>query len=37
MTDSLLYTDMRRLLIRADSLMADFKANPKKYINLRIF
>lgn len=37
MSDSLLYTDMRRLLIRADSLMADFKANPKKYINLRIF
>jgi phospholipid/cholesterol/gamma-HCH transport system substrate-binding protein len=37
MADSLLYTDMRRLLIRADSLMADFKANPKKYINLRIF
>ena len=37
MTDSLLYTDTRRLLQRVDSLVADFKANPKKYINVRIF
>jgi phospholipid/cholesterol/gamma-HCH transport system substrate-binding protein len=37
MTDSLLYTDTRRLLMRVDSLVADFKANPKKYINVRIF
>lgn len=37
MTDSLLYTDMRRLLQQADSLLADIKANPRKYINLKIF
>jgi len=37
MSDSLLYTDTRRLLARVDSLVADFKANPKKYINVRIF
>lgn len=37
MSDSLLYTDTRRLLTRVDSLVADFKANPKKYINVRIF
>ncbi|HVX40306.1 MAG TPA: MlaD family protein [Gemmatimonadaceae bacterium] len=37
MSDSLLYTDMRRLLQQADSLMADIKANPRKYINLKIF
>ena len=37
MSDSLLYSDTRRLLARVDSLVADFKANPKKYINLRIF
>ncbi|HWH50374.1 MAG TPA: MlaD family protein [Gemmatimonadaceae bacterium] len=37
MTDSLLYSDTRRLLMRVDSLVADFKANPKKYINVRIF
>ncbi len=37
MTDSLLYTDMRRLLQQADSLLADMKANPRKYINLKIF
>lgn len=37
LSDSLLYTDTRRLLMRVDSLVADFKANPKKYINVRIF
>jgi phospholipid/cholesterol/gamma-HCH transport system substrate-binding protein len=37
MTDSLLYSDMRHLLSRADSLLADIKANPRKYINLKIF
>ncbi|MEP6491467.1 MAG: MlaD family protein [bacterium] len=37
LSDSLLYTDTRHLLQRMDSLLADFKANPKKYINLRIF
>jgi phospholipid/cholesterol/gamma-HCH transport system substrate-binding protein len=37
MSDTLLYSDMRHLLIRADSLLADIKANPRKYINVRIF
>ena len=37
MTDTLLYRDIRNLVGRTDSLLADFKANPKKYINLRIF
>jgi phospholipid/cholesterol/gamma-HCH transport system substrate-binding protein len=37
LTDSLLYTDIRRLVQQTDSLMADFKKNPRKYINLRIF
>jgi phospholipid/cholesterol/gamma-HCH transport system substrate-binding protein len=36
-TDSTLYTDAHRLLRTLDSLVADFKANPKKYVNLRIF
>jgi phospholipid/cholesterol/gamma-HCH transport system substrate-binding protein len=35
--DTLLYRDLRGLVTQADSVMADFKANPKKYINLRIF
>ncbi|HEX7977751.1 MAG TPA: MlaD family protein [Gemmatimonadaceae bacterium] len=35
--DTLLYRDLRGLVNQADSVMADFKANPKKYINLRIF
>ncbi|HTE44748.1 MAG TPA: hypothetical protein VK636_05845, partial [Gemmatimonadaceae bacterium] len=37
LSDSLLYMDTRHLLQRMDSLLADVKANPKKYINLRIF
>ena len=37
LTDTLLYRDMRNLLISTDSLMADFKKNPRKYINLTIF
>lgn len=37
LNDSLLYTDMRRLLATTDSLVADIKANPRKYINLSIF
>lgn len=36
-SDSLLYTDIRRLVTRIDSLTADFQKNPRKYINLRIF
>jgi phospholipid/cholesterol/gamma-HCH transport system substrate-binding protein len=37
LTDSLLYTDIRHLVAQTDSLMADFKKNPRKYINLKIF
>lgn len=37
MTDSLLYHDIRHSVASLDSLLNDFKANPKKYINLRIF
>ncbi len=37
MTDSLLYRDIRHSVASLDSLLNDFKANPKKYINLRIF
>ena len=37
MTDSLMYSDARHLLQTIDSLMTDFKKNPKKYINLKIF
>ena len=32
-----LYQDMRRLLARVDSLTADFRKNPRKFINLEIF
>ena len=35
--DEKLYEDLRSLLTRADSLVTDFKANPRKYINLSIF
>jgi len=37
LTDTLMYRDARNLLMRVDSLVADFQRNPKKYINLRIF
>ena len=37
MKDTLLYRDLRGLVGRADSLLADVKANPGKYINLKIF
>jgi phospholipid/cholesterol/gamma-HCH transport system substrate-binding protein len=37
LTDTGLYRDARNLLTRADSLMADFQRNPRKYINLTIF
>jgi phospholipid/cholesterol/gamma-HCH transport system substrate-binding protein len=37
LSDSLLYGDIRHTVASLDSLLADFKANPKKYINLRIF
>jgi phospholipid/cholesterol/gamma-HCH transport system substrate-binding protein len=37
LSDTLLYRDLRNLVARTDSLLADLKANPKKYINLRVF
>ena len=37
MKDTLLYRDLRGLVTQADSVLADLKANPKKYINLKIF
>jgi phospholipid/cholesterol/gamma-HCH transport system substrate-binding protein len=35
--DTLLYRDLRGLVTQADSVLADLKKNPKKYINLSIF
>jgi phospholipid/cholesterol/gamma-HCH transport system substrate-binding protein len=32
-----LYNDLRRLTARLDTVTADFKAHPKKYVNLSIF
>jgi phospholipid/cholesterol/gamma-HCH transport system substrate-binding protein len=37
LSDSLLYRDIRHSVASLDSLLTDFKANPRKYINLRIF
>ena len=37
LTDTLLYRDLRNLVSSVDSLMTDFKKNPRKYINLSIF
>ena len=37
MKDTLLYGDLRGLVTQADSVLADLKANPRKYINLKIF
>ena len=37
LNDPGLYNDVRALVQRVDSLTADFKANPRKYINLEIF
>ncbi len=37
MNDPALYNDVRSLVTRLDSLTADFKANPKKYVKLSIF
>ena len=35
--DTMLYRDVRMLVLRLDSLTADFKKNPRRYINLEIF
>ena len=37
LNDAKLETDVRVLLVRLDSLMADFMKNPRKYIKLSIF
>ena len=37
MNDPALYNDVRSLATRLDSLIADFKVNPRKYIKLSIF
>src|SRR5918992_654859 len=37
LSDTLLYSDLRATVHRADSLIADIKRNPRKYINLSIF
>lgn len=37
LNDPALYHDMRRLVARLDSLTADVKKNPRRYINLEIF
>ena len=37
LNDTTLYSNVRNLLARVDSLTADFKKNPRKYINLEIF
>jgi len=37
LNDPGIYNDVRMLLQRVDSLTLDFKANPRKYINLKIF
>jgi len=37
MNDAALYNDTRALLVRLDSLTADFQKNPRKYIKFSIF
>jgi phospholipid/cholesterol/gamma-HCH transport system substrate-binding protein len=37
LSDTLLYSDLRAAVQRVDSLLADVKKNPRKYINLTIF
>lgn len=37
MNDAALYNDTRALLVRLDSLTADFQRNPRKYIKFSIF
>jgi phospholipid/cholesterol/gamma-HCH transport system substrate-binding protein len=35
--DTLLYSDLRKVVTQVDSVLIDLKANPRKYINLSIF
>jgi phospholipid/cholesterol/gamma-HCH transport system substrate-binding protein len=37
LSDTLLYSDAHRTLAQMDSLLADFRKNPKKYFSLRLF
>jgi phospholipid/cholesterol/gamma-HCH transport system substrate-binding protein len=37
LNDPGVYNDVRGLLQRMDSLLADIKRNPKRYINVRVF
>jgi hypothetical protein len=37
MNDPALYGDVRAMVMHLDSLIADFKGNPRKYIKLSIF
>jgi phospholipid/cholesterol/gamma-HCH transport system substrate-binding protein len=37
LTDTLLYNDVRRLVTRLDSVTADFKRDPRKYIKFSVF
>lgn len=37
LNDPELYTDVRKLVQRLDSLAADVKKNPKRYINVKVF
>lgn len=37
LTDTLLYNDIRRLVIRVDSVTADFKRDPRKFIKFSVF
>jgi phospholipid/cholesterol/gamma-HCH transport system substrate-binding protein len=37
LNDPGLYNDVRALVTRLDSLTADFKTNPRRYVNLKIF
>jgi phospholipid/cholesterol/gamma-HCH transport system substrate-binding protein len=36
LNDTTLYTNVRNLIATTDSLLNDFKKDPKKYINVRI-
>jgi phospholipid/cholesterol/gamma-HCH transport system substrate-binding protein len=37
LTDTLLYNDLRRLVIRVDSVTADFKRDPRKFLKFSVF
>jgi phospholipid/cholesterol/gamma-HCH transport system substrate-binding protein len=37
LNDPALYNDIRRIAFRVDSLMIDFRANPRKYLKFSVF